>query len=68
MKEKLNLKSKSPVEKRKSGFEDDPGAIEPCLHPEHNPPTHLCIPAGKVYRHVCPACGAVQVLRAPCIQ
>lgn len=32
---------------------------ETCNHPEHKPPTHLHIPQGKGYRHVCPACGNV---------
>ena len=44
-----------------SGFEDiddiDWNRYENCNHPSHNPPTHLYIPFGKRYRHVCPACG-----------
>ena len=32
--------------------------LEPiCNHPEHDFPTHLYIPPGKGYRHVCPNCG-----------
>jgi hypothetical protein len=42
---------------KKSGFEDDPSMVTPCYHPDHNPPMHLVIPAGKRYRHVCPGCG-----------
>lgn len=30
-------------------------APRPCLHPEHNPPSHLSLPPGT-YEHVCPAC------------
>lgn len=41
---------------KQSGFEDDP-LPNWCRHPGHNFPTHLCIPVGKKYRHVCPACG-----------
>lgn len=29
----------------------------PCLNPEHNPPTHLYIPPGQTYEHICPGCG-----------
>lgn len=41
--------------------------VEPnklCIHPEHNPPMHLCIPYGKQYRHVCPACGKETVMKS----
>lgn len=53
--------------KRDGGFEDDPLAqwIRLCRHPEHNPPSHLVIPQGKIYRHVCPECGREVVLRPP---
>lgn len=33
-----------------------------CRHPEHNPPTGICIPQGKGYKHVCPGCGESRVL------
>lgn len=33
-----------------------------CRDPEHHAPTHIHIPAGKGYRHVCPTCGAVQTI------
>ena len=42
----------------KSGFFD----IHPtklCNHPDHGFPSHLYIPFGKGYRHVCPSCGNV---------
>ena len=42
-------------DKTESGFEDAP-TINLCRHPEHLPPTHLYIPHGKIYRHVCPGC------------
>lgn len=49
---------------QKSGFERDPfGDVFGCLHPEHNPPTHLAIPAGQRYRHICPGCRLSLVLR-----
>lgn len=35
---------------------------EACTHPEHKSPSHLHIPNGMGYRHVCPACGATKVL------
>lgn len=39
----------------------------PCINFEHNPPTHLYIPPGQTYRHVCPGCGQETVIRAPFI-
>lgn len=39
-----------------SGFFDLP-QNRVCSHPSHNPPSHIVIPQGKGYRHVCPACG-----------
>lgn len=34
-----------------------------CNSPEHNPPNYLSIPEGYMYRHVCPRCGAVQMIK-----
>jgi len=48
--------------KQTSGFEDDPRTPH-CVHPEHQPPSLLYIPPGKIYRHVCPACGYTVRLR-----
>jgi hypothetical protein len=48
----------------KGGFFDLP-KTEQCRHPEHRPPSHLVIPQGKGYKHVCPACGKVTVLLPP---
>ncbi len=52
-------------EQRKGGMEPIPDNAwaKPCNHPEHKAPTMICIPAGKQYRHVCPACGAEVILR-----
>lgn len=36
-----------------------------CKHPEHEPPTHLVIPEGHGYRHVCPSCGMQRTLIPP---
>ena len=50
--------------KEKSGFEDDPESMKlPCRHPSHNPPMALYISPGKIYKHVCPECGHVTVMR-----
>jgi len=46
-----------------SRFESD----LPCIHPGHHPPSHMVIPFGKKYRHVCPGCGKVIVIRMPFI-
>jgi hypothetical protein len=32
---------------------------ETCMHPEHNPPTHMVYTDG-IWRHVCPGCGYTQ--------
>jgi len=49
-----------------SGFEPLDGAWEKkCNHLEHEPPMHICIPAGQQYRHVCPGCGKMNILRPP---
>ena len=43
------------INTKKGGFFDlDKKKI--CNHPEHNPPTHLYIPQGQGYLHICPAC------------
>ncbi len=49
------------INDKESGFFDLPQAVK-CKHPEHNPPSHIHIPQGKGYRHVCPACGDVAIL------
>jgi len=38
---------------------------ERCLDPSHNFPSHMCIPQGHGYRHVCPKCGAVKIVKNP---
>lgn len=54
--------------KRESGFFDLPQlpAYERtrnfCVDPAHEAPTHLHIPSGKGYRHVCRSCGREVIL------
>lgn len=44
-------------EMEESGFIEDPYFDKTrCMDLSHNPPTHLCIPPGKIYVHVCPRC------------
>lgn len=50
-----------PEKNKKSGFFDLPDHKR-CRHPEHQPPSHMVIPPGKGYRHVCPGCGKVTVI------
>jgi hypothetical protein len=38
------------------GFFDLPKQ-QVCRDQSHNPPTHLYIPQGQGYTHVCPSCG-----------
>lgn len=54
--------SMSPTKDEKSHFEDDP-LNQFCMDKSHNPPSHLYIPQGKRYVHVCPACGTRMVIR-----
>lgn len=49
---------------KESGFFDLP-VIKKCNHPEHNPPSHINIPYGKGYKHVCPSCKAVSIIVPP---
>lgn len=51
-------------DKDQSGFEDAP-CEHICGHPSHNPPTHLVIPQGKIYNHVCPGCGVTMRITNP---
>lgn len=46
---------------KQGGFFDLP-KLNICNNPEHNPPTHIHIPQGKGYRHICPGCGKEQVI------
>jgi predicted RNA-binding Zn-ribbon protein involved in translation (DUF1610 family) len=39
---------------------------KPCLHSEHNPPTHWC-PDPGIYEHKCPACGKTTIINVPYI-
>ncbi len=36
-----------------------------CNDPEHKPPTHICIPQGMGYKHICPSCGKISVIIPP---
>ena len=56
---KINTKSQM------SGFKPIPKLERPCSNPSHNPPSHLCIPQGQQYEHVCPSCGQSIILHAP---
>ena len=48
--------------RRRSGFEDAPS--KKSCGEYHNPPTHLYIPEGKIYRHVCPCCGKETIMHS----
>lgn len=47
-----------------SGFFDleKPEYEDNCVSIAHNPPTHIFIPSGKGYRHVCPRCGKITTI------
>lgn len=59
-----NINMEQLKEDKKGGFFDLP-KNNTCNDPGHNPPTHLHIPQGKGYRHVCPKCGATVDLIPP---
>ena len=49
---------------KQGGFFDLPQDTR-CKDKSHDPPTHIHIPQGKGYRHVCPSCGKVTDLIPP---
>ena len=49
---------------KQGGFFDLP-QDKRCKDKSHEPPTHIHIPQGKGYRHVCPSCGKVTDLIPP---
>lgn len=38
-------------------------AKKPCYDRNHNPPNMMVIPSGHHYKHTCPSCGEVSILR-----
>ena len=52
------------LNKEKGGF-FDLDLVKKCNSPEHEPPTHIYIPYGKGYKHVCPQCGQTQDIIPP---
>lgn len=59
------LKSKDkPTSEKQGGFFELPQDTR-CKDKSHEPPTHIYIPQGKGYRHVCPSCGKVTELIPP---
>lgn len=52
---------------KKSRFVDDDIEFKGCNHIQHNPPSHMVIPYGKKYIHVCPACGRTVTLSRPIV-
>lgn len=56
--------------KKQSGFEpieNPPNFPEPCHDVRHNPPSHMVIPYGMQYRHVCPGCGHEFVVQSQAV-
>lgn len=47
---------------KKGGFFDLPAEYKKCTSPEHEPPTHIHIPHGKGYKHICPVCGKETII------
>lgn len=58
----FNNSNIAPIpEEDKFGFFDLPFNSK-CMDLQHEPPSHLHIPQGKGYRHICPSCGKVTTL------
>jgi predicted RNA-binding Zn-ribbon protein involved in translation (DUF1610 family) len=49
---------------KQGGFFDLP-KVQTCKSNEHNPPTHIHIPQGKGFKHICPACGKETIIIPP---
>lgn len=54
-------------EKTDNRMDELPKDWKLCLNPGHNFPTHLYIPPGQSYTHVCPGCGAKITVTQPII-
>jgi len=57
----MNNLTEKYTDKERGGMFDLPKE-NVCRDPEHEPPTHISIPHGKGYRHICPSCGKKTVL------
>lgn len=44
--------------------EDSDKAVIPCLGKQHEPPTHLYVPPGESFTHICPNCGKKTVIKS----
>jgi len=58
--EKLLNEIKADKEKQSGFFDLDKNTI--CTDNQHNPPSHLLVPPGKGYKHVCPGCGQIKII------
>ena len=64
--DQIGKKGIDNIFKKESGFFDLPASpASLCNSPHHKPPSHLYIPQGKGYRHVCPACNQVTEIIPP---
>lgn len=62
--ESTELAKRLNKSEKKGGFFDLPQDTI-CKDKSHEPPTHIHIPQGKGYRHICPSCGKVTDLIPP---
>jgi len=54
------------VDGGKGGLRKIADEPKPCLHPEHNPPSHIVLSPGT-YEYTCPGCGERQTFRVPLV-
>lgn len=47
-----------------SGYEEDETPEVICWHPQHNPPQLQPLPDRMKYRHICPRCKNILIIRA----
>lgn len=52
---------KADQEKQSGFFDLDKNTI--CTNQQHDPPNHLLVPAGKGYKHICPGCGDIKIIK-----
>jgi hypothetical protein len=58
----ITIPDNDPRPQKHGGLRPIKGLKPRCIDPSHEPPTHIVIPPGYEYEHVCPSCGFTIVL------
>lgn len=64
---KMTNKADKDKEYEKEHGNDGIWIKKPCMNPEHNFPSMLCIPPGEERTHICPGCGNKITARNPIV-